>query len=464
MLEWVRRLFPRRWGDRRARTHRRVPRRERERVQERAAVIGVSVVLLLVAGLLGGGAIYQYWYLPRQVVVEVNGEPITRADYWKMRRLELLNQISQYQQLANLMSGQQSVQYQQLADQARQQLTTVERDPINQATVGQMIDDRLVLQRMGQLGVALDEREVEDYTVSLFSSVPLLTPTPTLGIDPTAAAWATATAAVTPTPLSTPTPEPGVTPTPQATPTPTPSESPTPTPTVPPEEARATATALMGEYQKNVLEQAGLSLADFQRLVVRPMLAREKVQRVLEERIPLRAEQIHAAHILLATREAAEQALADIQGGADFATIARERSIDSDTAPNGGDLGWLPRGSMPSAFDEVAFALAPGEVGGPVQTQYGWHIVKVLERDPDRPLSERMLQALRGQALSRWLDEQRRTSTIRWHLGLTPLPTPAVQPFVAPPDAPPTPTPTPTPTTVPETPTVEVSPTATPLP
>jgi peptidyl-prolyl cis-trans isomerase C len=166
----------------------------------------------------------------------------------------------------------------------------------------------------------------------------------------------------------------------------------------------------------------------------------------------------------LATREAAEQALADIQGGADFATIARERSIDSDTAPNGGDLGWLPRGSMPSAFDEVAFALAPGEVGGPVQTQYGWHIVKVLERDPDRPLSERMLQALRGQALSRWLDEQRRTATIRWHLGLTPLPTPAVQPFVAPPDAPPTPTPTPTPTTVPETPTVEVSPTATPLP
>jgi len=99
-----------------------------------------------------------------------------------------------------------------------------------------------------------------------------------------------------------------------------------------------------------------------------------------------------------------------------------------------------------------------------VQTQYGWHIVKVLERDPDRPLSELMLQALRGQALSRWLDEQRRTSTIRWHLGLTPLPTPAVQPFVAPPDAPLTPTLTLTPTTVPETPTVEVSPTATPLP
>jgi len=424
---------------------RRVPRRERERVQERAALVGVAVVLALVAALLGGGAVYQYWYLPRQVVVEVNGESITRGDYWKVRKLELLNQISQYQQLANLTTGQQSVQYQQLADQARQQLPTVERDPINQATVERMVDDLITIQRMGQLGLSLDPQEVGEYTLSLFSSVPILTPTPTLGVDPTAAAWATATAAVTPTPAPTPTPKPEKTPTPTPTLTPTPLITPTATPTVPPEEARATATAAMGEYQRNVLKEAGLSLADFQRLVVRPMLAREKIQRALEEKIPLRGEQVHAAHILLATREAAEEALADIQGGADFATLARERSTDSDTAPNGGDLGWLPRGYMPPEFDDVAFALQPGEVGGPVQTIYGWHIIKVLERDPDRPVSIRMLEALRGQAFSRWLDEQRQMSAIRWHLGLSPLPTPGTQPFLAPPDAPPTPTPTPTP-------------------
>jgi len=360
MLERIRRWLP---GQREVAQagvrSRRVPRRERERVRERAALIGVATILAIVALLLSGGAVYQYWYLPRQVIVEVNGEPITRGDYWKMRKLELLNQISQYQQLANLTTGQQSAQYQQLADQAREQLQTVEEDPINQPTVEQMVDDLIVVQRMGQLGLSIDRSELEEYTLSLFSSVPILTPTPTLGVDPTAAAWATATAAITPTPSPTPTPEPGVTPTPSPTATPTPSVTPTATPTVPPEEARATATALMGEYHDTVLDQAGLSLEDFKRLVVRPLLAREKVQRALEEQIPLRGEQIHARHILLATREAAEQALADIQNGADFATVAKERSIDSDTAPNGGDLGWLPRGYMPPEFDAVAFSLQP---------------------------------------------------------------------------------------------------------
>lgn len=446
MQERIRRWLPGRFalGAPGARA-RRVPRRELERRRERAALIGVATVLAIVVVLLGGGAVYQYWYLPSQVVVRVNGEPITRADYWKMRKLELLNQVSQYQQLANLTTGQQSAQYQQLADQARRQLQTVEQDPINQTTVEQMIDDLIVVQRMGRLGVAIDPSELEAYTLNLFSSIPLLSPTPTLGVDPTAAAWATATAAVTPTPTPTPTPEPGVTPTPLPTPTPTPSVTPTPTATIPPEEARATATALMGEYQQNVFEQAGLSLADFQRLVVRPLLAREKVQRALEEQVPLRAEHVYARHILLATRDAAEQALADIRAGAEFAEVARQRSIDSDTAPNGGDLGWLPRGYMPEEFDEVAFSLQPGEVGGPVQTIYGWHVIQVLERDPDRPISVRMLAALRSRAFERWLDEQRRTSTIEWHLGLTPRPTPVTQPFFAPPDAPPTPTPTPTP-------------------
>jgi hypothetical protein len=118
---------------------------------------------------------------------------------------------------------------------------------------------------------------------------------------------------------------------------------------------------------------------------------------------------------------------------------------------------------MPPEFDDVAFALQPGEIGGPVKTVYGWHLIQVLERDPDRPISVSMLQALRSRAFTRWLDEQRRTSTIVWHQGLQPLPTPETQPFVAPPDAPPTPTPTPTPTPVP-TPETEATPTGTPAP
>jgi parvulin-like peptidyl-prolyl isomerase len=460
-------------------------------LQQRIAVVVVALATLVVLALLAAGAVYQYVYLPRQVLVMVNGEAITRQDYWKMRKLELLNQISQYRQLASLTTGQQSLQYQQLADQAEQQLPTVEGDPVNESTLDQMIDDRIVVQRAAELGVQLTDAEVQEYLVQLFAPAPLASPTPTLGLDPTAAAWATATAAVTPTPLPEPAPttpesseraqtpvastplagEPTAAPaTPGATPpgsseTPGPTVSPTPTvmptATLRPEDVRATATATISDYQRQVLDRAGMSLSDFQRLFIRPLLAREKVQRALEEQVPLRAEHVHGAHILLATEDAARAVVEELRGGADFAHIARERSIDTTTAPNGGDLGWFPRGYMPDAFDAVAFRLQPGEISDPVRTEFGWHIVTVLGREDDRPLTLEMLQVLRQRAFTRWLEKQRADSMITWHAGLRPLPTPPPPPFFPPPDAPPTPTPTPSPT--PETP-VPPMPEATPTP
>ena len=480
-----------RWPSRPAMpARRRLSRREREQLQQRIAVAVVALAMVIVVALLGIGAVYQYVYLPRQVLVVVNGEAITRQDYWKMRKLELLNQVSQYRQLANLTTGQQSLQYQQLADQAEQQLPTVERDPVNESTIDQMIDDRIIVQRATELGVRLSDAEVQAYLVQLFAPAPLTSPTPTLPIDPTAAAWATATAAATPTPSpeaepASPEPAeraqtpvatapvtgaptavpstPGVTPPELSqTPGPAPSPSPTvmPTPTLNPEDVRATATATISEYQRQVLERAGMSLADFQRLFVQPLLAREKVQRVLEEAVPLRAEHVHAAHILLATEDAARATVEELRGGADFAQIARERSIDTTTAPNGGDLGWFPRGYMPDAFDAVAFRLQPGEISDPVKTEFGWHLVTVLGREDDRPLTIDMLQVLRQRAFTKWLETQRATSVITWHAGLRPLPTPPPPPFFPPPDAPPTPTPTPSPTLeVTASPTPEVSPT-----
>uniref|UniRef100_A0A7C2WFE6 Post-translocation molecular chaperone n=1 Tax=Thermorudis sp. TaxID=1969470 RepID=A0A7C2WFE6_9BACT len=491
MREHVRRWL--RWPARPAAPGRRLSRREREQLQQRIVIAVAAVAIVFVLLLLGVGAVYQYLYLPRQVLVVVNGEEITRQDYWKVRKLELLNQISQYRQLATLTTGQQSVQYQQLADQAEQQLPTVEEDPVNESTLDQMIDNLIVVQRASELGVSVTDAELDEYLTQLFAPGPLASPTPTLGIDPTAAAWATATAtaSITPTPTPEPTPasaetptgtttpaiEPTVelqtpapaTPTPAQTPggateTPSPAASPTPTimptATLSPGDLRATATASIGEYQRQVLERAGMSLTDFRRLFVRPLLTREKIQRVLEEQIPLRAEQVHAAHILLATEDAARSTVEELRGGADFAEIARQRSIDSTTAPNGGDLGWFPRGYMPEAFDAAAFSLQPGEVSDPVKTEYGWHIVTVLERENDRPLTVEMLQALRQRAFNTWLEKQRESSEISWRAGLHPMPTPETPPFMPPPNAPPTPTPTPSPTpTAPAEPTPAASPT-----
>jgi peptidyl-prolyl cis-trans isomerase D len=83
-----------------------------------------------------------------------------------------------------------------------------------------------------------------------------------------------------------------------------------------------------------------------------------------------------------AARAKAEAALARIKGGADFAQVAREVSEDQATALRGGELGIVARGEMLAPFEELTFGLKQGEVGGPVRTAYGYHVVKVLEIQP----------------------------------------------------------------------------------
>jgi peptidyl-prolyl cis-trans isomerase C len=105
-------------------------------------------------------------------------------------------------------------------------------------------------------------------------------------------------------------------------------------------------------------------------------------------------EAVHARHILMRTspnptpdevaaaRQRAEAAHKRIQGGEDFVAVARDASEDETTSANGGDLGFFPRGQMVAPFDSVAFTLAPGAVSGPVLTQFGWHLIKVEEKQP----------------------------------------------------------------------------------
>jgi peptidyl-prolyl cis-trans isomerase C len=111
---------------------------------------------------------------------------------------------------------------------------------------------------------------------------------------------------------------------------------------------------------------------------------------------------VHASHILIgvaqtatpaekaAARAKADAALKQVKAGADFGTIAKTQSQDPGSAPNGGDLGFFPKGQMTPAFEEAAFKLKPGAVSGVVETPFGFHIIKVLERRGARtaPLAE----------------------------------------------------------------------------
>lgn len=86
-----------------------------------------------------------------------------------------------------------------------------------------------------------------------------------------------------------------------------------------------------------------------------------------------------ARHILVPTKEACENLKTQIEGGADFATVAREHS-QCPSGKQGGDLGEFSPGQMVKEFDQVVFRDEVGKVHGPVQTQFGYHLIEITSR------------------------------------------------------------------------------------
>ena len=86
----------------------------------------------------------------------------------------------------------------------------------------------------------------------------------------------------------------------------------------------------------------------------------------------------HASHILVATEEQAKDLKVQLDGGADFAGLAKANSTDGSAA-GGGDLGWFGPGMMVKPFEDAVIALQPGQVSAPVQTQFGWHLILLAE-------------------------------------------------------------------------------------
>ena len=103
--------------------------------------------------------------------------------------------------------------------------------------------------------------------------------------------------------------------------------------------------------------------------------------------------ELRASHILVETKEAAEGVVKELEGGADFAELAKQKSI-GPSAKNGGDLDFFGRGDMAPAFFAAASALDPGQISEPVQTDFGWHVIKMTEK---RKASAPPLEAVREQ-------------------------------------------------------------------
>ncbi len=110
-------------------------------------------------------------------------------------------------------------------------------------------------------------------------------------------------------------------------------------------------------------------------------------------------DEVHARHILVTTEDDAKAIKAQLDAGADFVALAKEKSIEPNAAQSGGDLGYFKAGMMVKPFADAAFAMKVGEISEPIQTQFGWHIIKVEDRRPAaKPTLEQLTPQI-GQAL-----------------------------------------------------------------
>jgi peptidyl-prolyl cis-trans isomerase C len=139
------------------------------------------------------------------------------------------------------------------------------------------------------------------------------------------------------------------------------------------------------------------------RMQTNSALARSVVQKYVEEKSGINddalrkhyeahkgdymeAEKVTASHILLKTEDEAKAVLTELKQGKDFVELAKQKST-GPSAPKGGSLGSFERGRMVPAFDKAAFALQAGDISDPVQTQFGWHVIKVTERSAGKQKS-----------------------------------------------------------------------------
>lgn len=190
--------------------------------------------------------------------------------------------------------------------------------------------------------------------------------------------------------------------------------------TVSDEEVQAAVEAAfkdMGGEQalQDLLASQGMTREEFLKQQ-RTLLLAQALQEQVIGQIGSTAEQVHARLIFVKTEAEAQKAMARVRAGEDFAKVAREMSQAASSAESGGDLGWFPRGIMPPELDAVAFTLEPGQISHIIPTADGYNILQILERDPNRPLSEEQVQTLLAQASEKfqaWLEAERAKADVK---------------------------------------------------
>jgi len=358
-------------------TKKQIARSRRIQRQERWVRFGLAAVAVLVLIVLAVGLYQEYIAKPAAPVAIVNGVTIRTDEYQKRVRYERFR-LDSYeaqiqQQLSQLDPNDASSEW--LSQYLQQSLEQVQSQRVSlpQDVVQQMIDEELIRQEAARRGITVSASEVQQAIEEWFGfqrNPPTPTPTPIT---------ATETITVTPTPTTPPMTE-------------------------------AQFREEYARYLRILAERVGFSEQDLRRIFENRLLE-QKLREAMAQEVESVVEQVHARHILVETREEAEEVRQRLLNGEDFATLAQELSQDPGSKDEGGDLGWFPRGVMVAEFEEAAFSLPVGQISDVVETDYGYHIIEVLEREM-RELDPSILQRRQEARFEEWLEEQRESDGV----------------------------------------------------
>ena len=382
-------------------TRKETSRRRRDEVRNRRVLIALVAVAAVVIVLIGAGIVAEWVIKPSQPVATVDNAKIGLREYQKRVKFDWF-------------------QAGQVTDPQGTSLKTLDT----------LVDEQLLREQAKQRGLTVSEDEISETIEKSFGYL-----------------------RVPPTPVPSPTPDPLATPSNE--PTATPAPSPTPVSLEAYEKAKK-------EYLSRLDLNTGMSEAEFRKIIELDLL-RQKLYDEVAKDVPAVGEQVHARHILVAIRTPepiAEptpeggptpdpnapapaptleprddaQALAlilEVQqklgAGEDFATLAEQYSDDPGSKTQGGDLGWFARDQgLVKEFEDAAFKLELGQLSDPVKTQFGYHLIKLDEKDPARELDAYTVQMKKYEAFNTWLTDLRNAAKVdrQWALNKVP-PTPS---------------------------------------
>jgi parvulin-like peptidyl-prolyl isomerase len=398
---------------------------ERDAAAQRLIVMVIIGAVAIIAVLLAIAFIADGIIRPSQTVATVNGENISVGEYQKRVRIErgihimlindILNDIVQENDVTVEDAGNFVLQQEPYASWWNELNTS---DVMGLRVLDDMVDDRLVEAAAAELGVTVTDEDVDAYVdeligydpeqVALIGSEPTETPEPT----------------VTPTPFVSPTPtiEPTATVEPTATatvegatavPTATQTSTPAPTEAVPTRSADEVRTQFENQkrsFISEVASMAGASEAEV-REVLRLRALRDTIGEELTaadgdedaEETTLYAD---VRHILVETEEEALDIIEALNAGESFAALAKAVSTDTGSGANGGELDWTPVAGFVEPFANAVRDAEIGEIVGPVESEFGFHIIQVRAKE-ERAAEEGQIDRANQLAFEAWLEDVR---------------------------------------------------------